>query len=212
MGVTFYVNGSPTYVANTNLARAALHKYLALGGEGANTTNNLIGSFDRIRIHHALLSADQIDSDPANPKPIYGSTLVHYDFNEANFPCTNSIAPAMPTFPSNDLWPTMFRDPSWTNDSPTGLRSDAALYFDDLNKPLIIPDPNQLIAANPLNGGYTLEAWVKLPAGFVHTNRMIIMAYPAPDLGFSFSIDKTAHLHTTFYGPARRHFQSIRSK
>ena len=88
--------------------------------------------------------------------------------------------------------------PVWTNSTPTGFSSDRALDF-SANARAIIPDPARAVTWNGTNGDYTLQTWVKLPAGFNPAARMVMFqneGYP----GFSFSVNTGRTLHTTAFG------------
>jgi hypothetical protein len=87
VGVHFFMNGTQYDAADTNTCRPVSHYYLSIGSEGVG--NNSVSALDRVRIHHALLTAAEVDSDAATPKGTYASTLVNYRFNESAFPCTS---------------------------------------------------------------------------------------------------------------------------
>src|SRR5690606_12567510 len=103
-----------------------LHNYLSLASEGFN--NNSVGTFDRMRIHGALLTADQVDSVADAPKAPLASTLVSYDFDQADLPATNSVAPPLPASLASEIVPGV-TGPAWTNDTPSGATNDYALAF-----------------------------------------------------------------------------------
>lgn len=200
-GVHFYVDGAHYFEVFTNYpARPVQHTYLSLGSEGMG--NSTPAALDRVRIHNALLTADQLDSVAATPKPAYATTLVHYDFNEPALPSTNSVGPAMPTTDAYVVLPAL-TGPTWSSDSPTGLPGDFSLGF------LTEPPPTKEFAAapygaNPINLGvnntnYTLQAWVKLPTA-PFENRRVIFRTDGPAPRVSLSINANRGLHTTLYG------------
>jgi hypothetical protein len=201
VGVHFYVDGVEFFEVFTNFpARPTQNNYLSLGSEGLG--NNTAAALDRVRIHNALLTADQLDSVAATPKSTYPTTLVHYDFNEPALPSTNSVGPAMPAM---DAFATLGSavGPTWSSDSPTGLPGDFSLGF--LTES---PSTKEFAAApygsNPVNLGvnntnYTLQAWVKLPTG-PFENRRLIYRTDGPAPRVSLSINANRGLHTTLYG------------
>lgn len=201
VGVHFYVDGVEFFEVLTNYpARPPQHNYLSLGSEG--TGNNTAAALDRVRIHNALLTAGQLDSVAATPKPVYPATLVNYDFNEPALPSTNSVGPAMPTTAASVLVPAL-TGPSWSNDTPTGLPGDFSLGF--LTE---APLTKEFVAApygsNPIdlgvnNTNYTLQAWIKVPTGPLE-NRRLIYRTDGPAPRASLSLNATRGLHTTLYG------------
>jgi hypothetical protein len=207
VGVTFYVGSNSMFaatnkfVANTNTtAISPLHNYLSMGNEGF--ANPLVGSFDRIRIHNAALSQAELDEDPLNPKTNYASTIVSYDFNEADFPCANSAPPALSASSGVSQIPEL-TGPIWTN-GVTSDPNDLALRFDGARRIVFLDSSSApQITLGPdvsgTNGDYTLQAWVKLPLGFEPTARMIMFTYQA-NPSFSFSINTGRRLHTTTLG------------
>lgn len=203
VGVHFFVNGVESFVADTNLrARPVQHNYLSIASEGLG--NNSVAIFDRMRIHNALLTAEQVDSVASAPKASLASTLVAYNFDVAALPATNSVAPALPTILASDLLPQL-TGPKWTNDTPSGLTNDFALDFTTQNPPVkeVVTvnygDTTVDLGANSTN--YTLQAWVKLPAGPMEERRVILRTDgPAPRIALSINANRT--LHTTVLGTA----------
>jgi len=202
VGVHFFVDSTEYFVPSTYLAaRPVQHNYLTLAAENLSTTS--VAAFDRMRIHHAVVTnlAD-LDTIAATPRAPLPETLVAYNFDEAAFPCTNSVAPAMPTALSSDFLPALTA-PAWTNDTPTGLAGDYALAFVK-DKPVIFEsvlalDPSGVIDLDANGTNYTLQAWVKLPTGPMEQRRVIYFTGgPAPRV--SLSINANRALHSTLYG------------
>jgi hypothetical protein len=209
-GVTFYLDGVANTVANTQTsARPVFDNYLAVAFEGPSTSTTpqrFPGFLDRVRIHHGSITADQIDSDPVNAKPIYGTTVVAYDFNEATLPARNSASTVLPAELAHGFLPG-WTSPTWTSDSPTGQPGDYALEFNALQAGGIIPqsatvlDPTATIGLNDVNADYTLESWIKLPATFPASLRRIIFQYEGtPSFVFSLNTDRTLHTTSFAYG------------
>jgi hypothetical protein len=203
VGVHFFVNGQESFEANTNTAaRPVSHNYLSLASEGLG--NNSVAIFDRMRVHHALLTADQIDSDPTTPKAPLPTTLVSYNFNEQSLPAKNEVTPELPTILASTLLPVL-TGPAWTNDTPSGAANDYALAFLTDNPPV-----KEVVTANygdaPIdlsvnNNSYTLQSWVKLPTGPFEERRVIFRSNgSAPRIALSVNANRT--LHTTVVGTA----------
>ena len=204
VGVHFYVNGEEYFVADANeAARAPLHNYLSLASEGFG--NNAVGTFDRMRIHNAPLTAAEIDSDRFNPKAPLPSTIVSYDFDVADFPATNEISPELPTIASSEGLSGIL-GPSWTSDTPSGAEEDYALSFN-----LDYPQTKEVIVVDttsaPLNllgdnNSYTLQVWVKLPTEQLEERRVIFRSNGQTAPRISLSINANRTLHTTVLGTA----------
>ncbi len=200
VGVHFFINGIENFEANTNTARPVLHHYLSLGSEGF--ANNSVSALDRVRIHSAVLTAEDLDSVAETPKAALPSTLVNYRFNESAFPCSSSLTPALPTQFSSVVLPA-YTSPVWSSDSPTGLPGDYSLAFTTVN-PLIKEIVTVNYGSTPIdlgvnNTNYTLQAWVKLPTG-PYDNRRVIYRTDGPAPRVSLSINATHAPHSTLYG------------
>jgi hypothetical protein len=201
VGVHFYLNGESNFTAHTSpAARPPVHNWLGLGSEGLG--NNIPGSLDRVRIHHALLTADQLDSVAAVPKAPLPSTVVAYNFNEANLPAQNAVSPPRPTQLSHEVLGSIYA-PVWTSDSPSGLPGDYSLSF--LGNFPVKEYINVNYGSTPVdlganNTNYTLQAWVKLPTGPMEERRVIYRTAGIPRVALSINADRT--LHTTLYGNA----------
>jgi hypothetical protein len=207
VGVTFYVSSNSLFaatnkfVANTNAtAVPTAHNLLSIGNEGF--ANPLVGSFDRVRIHQAVLTQAELDEDPLVPKPLYASTKVAYDFNEISLPTTNSAGPALPANNAVQLLP-LLTGPTWTNGVTTNA-NDFALYFNGAQRGIFLDSsgsPQITLGGDTsgTNGDYTVQAWVKLPLGFEPAVRMVMFTYQA-NPAFSFSINTGRRLHTTTLG------------
>ena len=205
VGVTFYTNGVANSIASAQTSgRPVFDHYLIVASEGPSasaTPQRFPGFLDRVRIHHAALTADQIDSDAANPKPVYANTIVAYNFDDAALPAQNAASAILPLVPAQEFLPA-WSSPTWTSDSPTGQPNDFALEFNALQAGGITPqsatvlDPAATIALNGTNGDYTLEAWIKLPTTFPTSTRRTIFQYQG-NPGFVFSLNTDRTLFTT---------------
>jgi hypothetical protein len=202
-GVHFYVDGVESFVEDTNtVSRPITHNYLSLASEGLG--NNSVATFDRMRLHHALLTADQIDSVAATPKPTLPTTLASFDFDQQTLPATNSVAPQLSAVLSHTLLPAL-TGPAWTNDTPTGAEGDFAIAFLKTNPPVkevvTVDYGDTPIDLSANNSSYTLQSWVKVPTGPMEERRVILRTDgPAPRVALSINANRT--LHTTVLGTA----------
>ncbi len=201
VGVHFFINGLDSFEANTTTtARPVTHNYLSIGSEGFGV--NMIGCVDRVRIHKGLLTAADLDSDAATPKPPTANTLVAYTFNDAALPAQSTTTPARPAFASGELV-SAANGPVWTNHTPTGLASDHALAFLRTNTAvkeyMTVRYGSTAVDLGANNTNYTLQAWVKLPTGPMEERRVIYRSDgPAPRI--SLSVNSTRTMHTTLLG------------
>ncbi len=201
VGVHFFIDGIESFTEITNqVARPTQHNYLSIGSEGLG--NSSISALDRVRIHHAQLTAGDLDSVAGTPKGALAGTLVNYSFNEANFPCQSSLTPPLPTQFSSAVLPALSA-PVWSSDSPTGLPGDFSLSFlteKPIIKELVAVDLQSSISdVGANNTNYTLQAWVKLPTA-PFENRRLIYRTDGPGPRVSLSINANRAMHTTVYG------------
>lgn len=86
VGVTFYVDGEEAaFVEQTGAPRELQNSNITVGAE-INGVVPFVGAMDRVRIHNAVLTADELDSVADAPKGPLDSTLVHYGFDTGSFP------------------------------------------------------------------------------------------------------------------------------
>ncbi|MBN2326690.1 MAG: LamG domain-containing protein [Candidatus Omnitrophica bacterium] len=105
-GVQFYVDGADVgFVEETRAPQAARSPNFTVGGEDVGKVP-ITASMDRMRVHNAALTADQLDSDAANPKAPLAETLVSYDFNEAGPPYKSSGSAQLDLMPQNEVAPS----------------------------------------------------------------------------------------------------------
>ena len=201
VGVHFYMDGMHQFEPNANTtARPLVNTYLGIGSEGL--ANNVVAALDRVRIHHALLEASEIDSNAANPKPPLPSTIVAYNFNETALPCKNAIAPELPAdLPHSVVNPVY--SPIWTNDTPSGLSGDYALAFVRTDAPqhefVNVSYEGYALDLGANNTSFTLQAWIK-PLLNVLTNRQVILRTAGSAPRASLSLYPGRSLVTTIYG------------
>lgn len=111
VGVQFFLDGAEVAnIATSNTNRAVQFNTLNIGTTNTGTSP-LDGLLDRVRIHNAVLTAAQLDSDKANPKAPLTSTIVAYNFNETEAPYASSataVRPATPRSPGSFLTVTTY--------------------------------------------------------------------------------------------------------
>lgn len=180
VGVTVYLDGVPSFVAETRPMGAFANNWLFIGAEGFG--NQLLASFDRFRVHKALLSAEQLDSVANSPKPVLDSTLVAYDFNETAMPFQSAKAPARPTMTSEQYGATTTA-PRFSTDTPTGGAGDYSMEFASPGQRVIVPDPNTAIRLD--NGDFTIQTWIKFGP---QAARAVLFFNSGPGAAVSFSV------------------------
>ena len=201
VGVTFYFNGMEwETIETTNMPRAAA-KEVINGGEvyritvgaeaGGNPTQ---GMLDRVRVHQAVLTADQLDSDPANPKPVRADTLFAFDFNkETEMPYTSTTTPVIVLNEDPAEGATEAANVQWSEDSPVGKEGDYSLSFNGSAQATM---PVDYLQFNQNDPSFTIEAWVK---GAPQTYREIIFSNNGQGACFSFSINNDYSVAATLY-------------
>jgi len=190
VGVTFYLDGTSAFTPETGAMGPFLNNYLNLGAERLGTP--ITGSIDRLRIHKALLTADQLDSVAATPKAPLADTLVSYPLNEAALPHQNAAATPRPTV-SGNVFVSQQMAPTWVTDSPSGRAGDYALEFSG-GRRVVVPDPDATLAFNPDDPSFTIQAWVKFGP---QAARAVLFFNNAPGGAVSFSVNNRRVFVTT---------------
>jgi len=180
VGVTIYLDGVGTYVDETRSMRAFGNNWLSIGAEGFGTS--IVAALDRVRVHKALLTAEELDSVAATPKPVLDSTLVAYDFNETEPPFQSAKTPARPAITSEEYFTTS-STPAFSTDSPTGAAGDFSMEFATAGRRVVVPDPDMVINLDP--GDFTVQAWVKFGA---QGARAVLFYNNGPGGAISFSV------------------------
>jgi hypothetical protein len=180
VGVTVYLDGVPSFVEELRPMRAFSSNWLSIGAEGFG--NQLLASYDRVRIHKAALSAEQLDSAAATPKAPLATTLVAYDFNETAMPFQSAVAPARPTMTSEQYFSSVTA-PSFSSDSPTGGAGDYSMEFSVPGQRVIVPDLNTAIRLD--NGDFTIQTWIKFGP---QAARAVLFFNSGPGAAVSFSV------------------------
>lgn len=190
VGVTFYMDGVPSTVAETRPMRAFQNNIFSIGAEGLG--GSILATLDRVRVHTGLLTADQLDSVAATPKAPLANTLVAYSFNEAAMPYQNSAATPRPTIVGAEYINTTTA-PVFSADSPTGGAGDFSMDFTSAGRRIIVPDPNTALRLD--NGDFTIQAWLKF--GAQPQSRSVLFFNSGPGCAVSFSVENRALFVTT---------------
>ena len=190
VGVTIYLDGNPSFVAETRAARAVLNNYLNLGAEQLGTP--ITGTLDRLRVHSGLLTPEQLDSVATTPKAPLANTLVAYAFNEATGPYQSGGATARPTL-SGAALASQSTVPVWDINSPTGGPSDRSLNFTSGGMRVVVQDPNTAIRLD--TGDFTIQAWIKF--GAQPLARSVFFFNNGPGAAVSFSVSSRKLFVTT---------------
>jgi hypothetical protein len=195
VGVTFYLDGgAPFAIAETRTIRTPLNNILGVGSEGL--ANPIMAALDRVRVHKAALPVDQLDSIAATPKPVYDSTLVAYNFSETSLPFQNAKQPDRPAISYNNYLEKTTK-PSFSTDSPSGLKNDYSLGFAPGQR-VVVPDPNTILALDQANPSFTLQAWVKFRPQTIA--RSVFFYNNAPGGALSFSVTQDRRVFVTTLG------------
>ncbi len=197
VGVTFYVDGNATFVEATNSMRAFWHNRFSIGAEGED--NAFKGNLDRMRVHKALLTPEELDSVAGTPKAPLASTVVAYNFNESAMPFHSAVTPDRPTYTTSSEYKAALVAPTWVKDSPTGGDSDYCLEFNGAAaQRVVVDDPNMALNFDP--GSFTIEAWVKY--GALTGDRSVLFGNNGPGGAVSFSVTAQRKLFATAYAIA----------
>jgi hypothetical protein len=194
VGVTFYLDGNPTFVAETRLPGAPGTSFLSVGAE--QLANSFIGSMDRVRVHTAALTAEQLDTVAATPKAPLPSTAVAYNFSENAAPFASSATAVRPAISSVPFIAQRSR-PQWVTNTPSGATNDYALNFTS-GTYVLVPDAPSVIAFNPEDPDFTMEAWVKPEAQ--PGSKGVIYYYNGPGGAFSFAVTADRKVMVTTLG------------
>lgn len=199
VGATFYLDGgSETFIAETRSMRAFGNNYLVIGAESV-VGNAVQGVLDRFRIHMAALTVDQLDSVAATPKAPLGSTVVSFNFSESGTPFVSSGSAALKANPSNP-YVAALTAPKFVTDTPSGKANDFALSFKAGDR-VLVPDPATLLALDPADPSFTIQAWLK-PGALPNSEKSVIFFNNGPGGALAFSISTDRHLFVTTLGVA----------
>src|SRR5690606_30913435 len=128
VGVTFYLDGAEVaYMEETRAAREFQNNLLSIGSSH-DAGSVLQAGLDRLRIHHAVLEAGDLDSNAASVKALSDSVVVAYNFDEADSPYQNSTAVERPASSMAEA-ALATSIPVFSTESPTGDEGDYSIFF-----------------------------------------------------------------------------------
>ncbi|MGC9327654.1 MAG: LamG domain-containing protein, partial [Candidatus Hinthialibacter sp.] len=185
VGVSFYLDGAfAEFVEETRAPVDFLDNYLSIGST-LTGTSQFLGMMDRLRIHGAVLTEEELDSDAANPKANLDSTIVAYGFDEGAAPYQSSTNVDRPAISMNqELLENSY--PTFSEDDPKGEEGDFSMSFDGNDR--IMYDDNQTFFFDFIDEPFTFEVWTKFKAEDQIAGRPIFFAYGVGGQGgYSFS-------------------------
>lgn len=188
VGVTFYFDGVDSgFVATTNAGRELQNNRLNIGSE-TDGGSPLPGLLDRFRIHQAVLTAADLDSNAASPKAPLASTVVAYSFNESGTPYANSTTAVRPAN-AMAILRNEITAPKFSQDDPKGGANDYSLYFDGTDRVTFV-DTQDIMQFDYED--FTFEGWLKFNSEEQIVTRPILLAYGiGGQNGYSFSFRNT---------------------
>jgi hypothetical protein len=155
-----------------------------------------VGDIDRLRISDGVLSAEELDSDPTQVKPIADSTLIYFSFDETSggyqSEGTQDSIEAIPVADRLALGYEYTRIPKTAeivDDTPSGREGDRAIQFTGREFALVV-DPDGILE---FPEDWTLEAWIKPELVEGRSNAMVMYAYGAPGGGHSLQLAYNAN-------------------
>ena len=189
VGVGFFHNGEEVdWIGETRNMIVPAAKELWIGCEyGARYGFECI--LDRVRISKAILTADQLDSDPKNPKPPTATTLFYMTFDEASAPYTTTTEPKLTGVTSGE-WLSTLKVPAIVEEGPSGTRGDFCLTTKGAGELVHVPDPDG--AFNFFDQDFTLEIWIRY--GTLPFDPGRLLYYGEADTGYDLAIARNSGL------------------
>lgn len=96
VGVTFYLDGQQVDFKETSNTNRELQTNLLNIGSGHNGGSIFPGLIDRVRVHNALLTAGQLDSNAGTVSAPLPNTVVAYPFDEGALPFQSATSTSRP--------------------------------------------------------------------------------------------------------------------
>jgi hypothetical protein len=195
VGIKYFVEGVEVATfAETRAMRAAQTTILGVGSAG--TSEPINATIDRVRVHQALLTVEELDAVAASPKPALPSTLAAISLDEATAPFRSTGM-----LQTNSVYGQDYvlenASPKWSSDTPSKKATDGALEFDG-NDRVRVEDPNQVVTLE--TGDFTVQAWVKF--GAQPGARSVFFFNNGPGGAISASVTSDRHLFVTTLGIA----------
>ncbi|MCK9314667.1 MAG: hypothetical protein M0Q48_00780 [Verrucomicrobia bacterium] len=207
--VRFYRDGIiMDEIETANQFRPYQANVLSVGA--ANNGGSLFqGMMDRVRLHKAALTADQLDSDAANPKPITANTVIAYEFNEETVPFLSATSPALPlesgTEKMGDVRQVSFSESTPPRDIDPSITDDFSVYVDnagvtDYARKYGYFKTDTIDFGDQTDPSFSMEAWFKgLSKSSVKQVFFQLWSSPeakCPRIAFAISVDFTVYLTT----------------
>lgn len=183
--VSYYLDGELAQtIAETQMPRNFDRNEMTIGSAHGGGSN-FFGRIDRVRVHSAILTPAQLDSDAKNPKAASDKTVVAYNFDEAVAPYKNSTVLDRPAVLIN---PAVNKSnaPAFTLDTPAGKEGDYSLSFDGNDR--VTYDDRENFFFDFVNEPFTFQVWMKFKADKQTADRPVFFSYGhAGEGGYSFS-------------------------
>lgn len=185
LGVAFFVDGvEVNFVGEEGAPQAIQNNRLDIGTE-TNGAVPLNGQIDRVRVHKAILTADQLDSDPASPSEPLENTLAAYNFDADDFPFENLAGTSVTSAEATALAEAEGTQPEFTEDTPTGDEGDYSLFFEAGDVTEFV---DQNLDLQFIDEDFTLETWVKFDLDDQVSGRPVVISSGiGGQSGYSFS-------------------------
>jgi hypothetical protein len=116
---------------------------------------------DRVRLHKAILTADELDSEAVNPKPVTENTVLDYGFNEM-VPPYNSVGEMPLQFVNGQERAANLSKPAWSGLDPWQSVDNVggnSLYFRGTSFAPFNTDGVNF--GDTTDSSFTMEAWIK---------------------------------------------------
>ena len=204
-GIHFYVDGEyKTTVERPNDQPRAFQNALISLGADPTGGSKFWGKLDRTRIHLGVLTADDLDCDPANAKPATEATIFDYQFNEVL--ANEDGEKYYESFGQADVdvyetgKPLIWSDGPFSAFNPETTLVDSALKG-SYSKPALFSS-NDIDFGDAADKSYSMEAWIKDVK--VTGSRQVFFMIPGNDAGtvpsVSFSVGAGYTIYCTAMG------------
>ncbi|MBX3747212.1 MAG: LamG domain-containing protein [Verrucomicrobiae bacterium] len=200
VGVSFYQDGAYFgFLDETRPMRAPSNANLTVGGS-STFTEPVNATLDRVRVHRALLTEDQLDSVPGSPRAPLASTVVSLALNETAAPFANAGTLGGAAVEASPVVLASI-SPRFVTDTPSGLPGDTALQFDG-NDIVRVDDPDSVVTlvTDGVTSDFTIQAWVKPGTPAAGQARSVLFGKFGVAGAFSFSITSDRRVAITTYG------------
>ena len=205
VGIHFYVDGEyKTTVERPNDQPRAFQNALISLGADPTGGSKFWGKLDRTRVHLGVLTADDLDCDPANAKPATEATIFDYQFNEVL--ANEDGEKYYESFGQADVdvyetgKPLIWSDGPFSAFNPETTLVDSALKG-SYSQPALFSS-NDIDFGDAADKSYSMEAWIKDVK--VTGARQVFFMIPGNDAGtvpsVSFSVGAGYTIYCTAMG------------